>query len=322
VTVVLAALIAVGGALIALLDKPETNRPYRAFSSSSYWNTPLPPDAPADQHSNRIIAFIQQTATSQYLRLAGANSAGNWGNPIYWASADDPAYTVRNSCPYSQPPEFASIRIPLGARPDPTSDSAMTVYDLSKDVVYAFHRASYSTATDEWTACGGAVYYLASNGLHGDLRRSDEDRNRGHRGAPPPTFAVRYDEVQHGSIEHVLKIAVPRTKCTHVFPMINDECGTLEKYAPPEGTRIRIKPSIDLSTFDLSPQAMTIARALQEYGAVIGDQSGGPASLKLENTVAEGHGDLWTGLLGADSLSAIPLKSYEAIRLGFDPTHD
>ena len=67
---------------------------------------------------------------------------------------------------------------------------------------------------------------------------------------------------------------------------------------------------------------MTIARALQEDGAVIGDQSGGPASLKLENTVAEGHGDLWTGLLGADSLSAIPLKSYEAIRLGFDPTHD
>jgi hypothetical protein len=27
----------------------------------------------------------------------------------------------------------------------------MTVYDLSKDVVYGFHRASYSTATDEWT---------------------------------------------------------------------------------------------------------------------------------------------------------------------------
>jgi hypothetical protein len=40
---------------------------------------------------------------------------------------------------YRQPPEFASVRIPRGATPDPTSDSAMTVYDLSKGIVYGFH---------------------------------------------------------------------------------------------------------------------------------------------------------------------------------------
>jgi hypothetical protein len=82
---------------------------------------------------------------------------------------------------------------------------------------------------------------------------------------------------------------------------------TLEKYAPPEGARIRIKPSIDLSTFDLSPQAMTIARALQEYGAVIGDQSGGPASLKLEIRWRKD-----TGTCGLDFYVPIRFQQYRS----------
>ena len=196
----------------------------------------------------------------------------------------------------------------------------MTVYDLSKNIVYGFHHAAFHEANDRWSACGGAVYYLGSNGLDGKLKRSDHDANGGHRGLPPPTFAVRYDEVQSGTIDHVLKIAVPRTKCRHVFPMTGDECGTFKKFAPPEGTRIRIKPTVDLSTLDLSSEAMTIARALQTYGAIIGDQSGGPVSLKLENVVAEGRGYLWDGLLVADSLASIPLDSFEVVKLGFDPT--
>jgi hypothetical protein len=320
VTAILTTVIAAGIALG--VGRAGVSAPYRAFSSSSYWNTPLARDAPVGRKSRRIIAYLQRTATTNFVHLAGASPTGKWGNPIYWADSDDPPYSISNTCAFQQPPEFVSVRIPRDARPDPTSDSAMTVYDLSNGIVYGFHRAAYDEADDEWSACGGAVYYLGSNGLHGSLPRSNDERNRGHRGVPPPTFAVRYDEVQAGVIRHVLKIAVPRTKCRHVFPMTGDECGTLKRYAPPEGTRIRIKPSIDLSTLELSPEARIVAQALQDYGAVIGDQSGGPVSLKLENTLAEGRGQLWDGLLSPDSLAPIPLRSYEVIRLGYDPTRD
>ena len=299
---------------------PTTTAPsssYRAFPSSSYWNTPLPADAPLDPNSGAIISFLKADNTTNYVRLAGTSSTGTWGNPIYWSGTSDPTYAINNSCSQRQPSEFSSMRIPAGARPDPTSDAGMTVYDGDKGLVYALWHASYNATTDTWSACGGTVYYLSSNGLEGSLLQSDQPRNKGHRGAPPPTYAVRYDEVRAGAIRHVLKIAVNTTKCSHTFPMVADECGTTATYAPPEGTRIRIKPWIDLTKLGLSPAALIVARALQTYGAVIGDQSGGPVSLKVENTVAEGLGPKWDGVLSATSLAGVPLDDFQVVQLGY-----
>jgi hypothetical protein len=99
--------------------------------------------------------------------------------------------------------------------------------------------------------------------------------------------------------------------------MTGDECGTRAPNAPPEGTRIRIKPSVDLTKLGLSRGALVIARALKEYGAVIGDQSGGNVVLKVENTVAERRGRLWRGRLTSRSLSAIRLRHFQVVRLGY-----
>ena len=290
---------------------------YRPFSGRSFWNRPLPRNAPVSPDSDRILSFIESGSSTNYIHLSGASSRGRWGNPIYWASPSDPTYRIRDACRRPEPREFRSVRIPIGARPDPTSDASMTVYDLGKGFVYGLFHASFNPDTNTWSSCGGSVYDLRSNGLSGGLHASSDRRNSGHRGIPPSVFAVRYDEVNAGIIRHVLKISVPVTRCRHVFPMIDDECGTGARYAPPEGTRIRIKPSVDVSALDLSPAALTVARALQQYGAVISDQSGGPVSLKLENTVAEGRGWLWRGVLEDRSLRRIPLRLFEVLRFGY-----
>jgi hypothetical protein len=60
-----------------------------------------------------------------------------------------------------------------------------------------------------------------------------------------------------------------------------------------------------------------IAQALQRYGAVVGDQSGSSVVIKVENTVAEGRGYLWSGVLTANSLATIPLDAYEVVKLGY-----
>jgi hypothetical protein len=99
--------------------------------------------------------------------------------------------------------------------------------------------------------------------------------------------------------------------------MSGDECGTYAASAPPEGTIIRIKQSIDLTSLGLSGPALVIARALQTYGAVISDQSGASAEVKVENTVAEGRGWLWNGTLSSSSLSKLPLDDYEVVKLGY-----
>jgi hypothetical protein len=308
--VVLAALV-VGTLFYLLIDGGSIHLP------EGYWTTPLPEDAPADPSSDEFIAHIQEHSGTNFIRLAGATSDGKWGNPIYEAGSGDPAHRIQNSCGYVLPPEFGSVRIPPGARPDPSPDSSMTVYDLDKGVVYGFYRTRYNEATDEWSSCGGAVYYLDSNGLAGSLDQSDEPRNFGHRGVPPFTYAVRHDEIENGSIDHILKIAVGVASEDHVWPMTGSDGGSADEFAPPEGARLRLKPSIDLSELDLTDPQRTIATALQTYGAVIGDQSGSTTALKLENTVAEGRGQLWTGLLEPDSLSMFDLDDFEVIKLGY-----
>jgi hypothetical protein len=308
----------VSTSLILGASPASAQDPHRAFSDDSWWNTPLPSSAPVHPSSADMIQWLQQDNGADHIRLAGTGSSGEWGMPIYWADADDPVYRVV-ATRYTLPPEFASLRIPPEVIPDPTSDAALTIYDLEAGYVSKLQKAVYDPVTDTWSAGGGAVYYLASNGLHGRLPESDEARNYGHRGVPPSTYAVRWDEIQAGRIDHVLKIAVNTTRAENVWPMTGHEDGTTAVNAPPEGTRIRIKPSVDLSSLGLSGASLTVARALQRYGAVIGDQSGGNVVLKVENTVAEGRGWLWQNVLGGGSLSAIPLDSYEVIEHGYQP---
>jgi hypothetical protein len=289
-----------------------TSRP-QPYGSGSYWNTEVPDAAPSRAKSSDIMGFLAQTNTPDYVRLAGTSSDGQWGLPIYSGGSDSKTYDVRDNCSLRQPSEFAHVRIPAGANPDRSSDAAMVVYNRDRGLVFGFWHARHDDASDTWSACGGTVSYLGSNGLDGKLAASDQAHNIGHRGLPPPMWAVRYPEIRNGAINHVLKIAVHTTGCAHVFPMVGDECGTRAPHAPPEGTRIRIKPSVSLRKLHLSPAALIIARALKRYGAIISDQSSGSVNLKVENTIAEGRGWLWKRLLGPDALRAIPLSDFEVV---------
>lgn len=290
---------------------------FRTFSNDSYWNQPLPDDAPVDDLSDEWIGYLTRDASTNFIEIAGADGDGRWGHPIYFSRDGDPSCNVVNSCEYRRPEEFDSIRIPEGASQDPTSDAAMTVYDLDKGIAYGFYQASYSSRHDEWSACGGTVYYLDSNGLDAGLPESDDERNFGHRGVPPPTYAVRHDEIKSGLIDHVLKIAVDTAHEEYAWPMTGSDGATRAPFAPLEGARIRLKPEIELDGYDLSRAERTIATALQRYGAIIGDQSGHTTVLKVENTVVEGRGQLWTGILNPNSLDMFLLDDYEFVRLGY-----
>ena len=307
--------------IAALVAAPTANGAtgvFRAFSSDSYWNTPLPAQAPVDERSRSIIDFLKTDSSHPYLRVIGTESSGGWGEPIFWTKPTDPVYNVV-ATRYSLPPEFASVRIPVAARVPATSDAQMTIYDMDKGVVYKLQKAVYNAVTDKWSAGGGSYYYLSSNGLHGSLAESNNRRNSGHRGNPPSLHAVRWDELQSGSINHMLKIAVNTAHQDHVWPMTGSDGDSTNPSAPPQGARLRIKPSVDLSKLGLSPPALVIARALQDYGAVVGDSSGGPAALKVENTVLEGRGWLWNGVLSANSLQSIPFEMFEVVKHGYKP---
>ena len=294
----------------------------RAFSADSWWNTPLPDDAPLDPHAQEVLDYLRTGPESGRgcLSLAGAGES-YWGQPVYDARPGDPSYDVQG---LAQPlAELERLRIPVGARAAQNSDLSMSVYDRHKGYVVALSGARYDAERDEWSAEGATVTYLASNGLHVATGRSDDPRNRGsHRGNNGATMAVELDEVRAGAIRHVLKAASgPEVADRSVFPMVGsdgDYHGS-DPGVPPQGLRLRIKPSVDLESLGLQPEALVIARALQTYGFYIGD-SGGTSALKLQNTWVEGRGQVWS--VSADALCGMPFTSqyWDVVAEGYDPT--
>jgi hypothetical protein len=300
-----------------------SGQPYRAFLANSWWNTRVPDSAPLDPHGAKILNYLRTAPENGggCLKLAGAEHS-QWGQPIYWAKPSDPSYDVEGIA-NGRPPELDQLRIPDGARAASNSDGTMSIFDLSAGYVTALTDADYNAGTDTWTASGATVTYLDSNGLNVLTGESDNPHNTGtHRGNNGATMAVRWDMVEAGRINHVLKVASgPELANRWVFPMVGSDGGYQgsDPAIPPEGLRLRVKPSVNLRKLDLPPQALVIARALQRYGMYLGD-SGNTTAVKLEDTVQEGRGNLWD--LSANDLCGLPFTPayWDVLSEGYDPS--
>lgn len=297
-------------------------RPFRPFTDHSWWNTPVPASAPQNPNSTEILNYLSTAPESGHgcLRFAGAQH-NRWGQPAYWAQPGDPEYAVQG-LPATAPPEAQHLRIPVGAHGANNSDGTMTVYDLNRGYVMLLTDAHYHASTDTWSASGASVSYVNSNGLLATTGRSNDPRNVGtHRGNNGATSYVRFDMVKAGDVRNVLKIASgPELANRWVFPMTgSDGKADPSTGAPPEGLRLRLKPTIDLKALGLHPQALVIAEALQKYGVYLGD-SGGTTALKLEDTRAEGRGQLWT--VTANDLCMLPFTPayWDVLPEGYDPS--
>jgi hypothetical protein len=93
-------------------------------------------------------------------------------------------------------------------------------------------------------------------------------------GLPIFSGLVRYDEVSSGSINHALRISVPKLQNTYVWPArsSSDLQGVTVSNHPPAGQRFRLKASYDISGYP--PQAKVVLQALKTYGAIVATNNG------------------------------------------------
>lgn len=280
----------------------------RPFKSTSYWNTPLG-KAPIDKNSRKYIRDSQKPAhTQNYLKLV----LGDWGMPYYRSNAKHPLYRIVPD----NGPTIRRVHIPRAARPMPTDDAAMIIVDSATRQVVSLQGARYDKAKNRWSASGASRYWLRSNGIHEDLR-GGTNGNEGHRGLPGSIRVVTKAEVMRGAIRHRLEVywwetaeKTPEGPETY-FPMTGSESGN--NGVVPEGIVIRIKPSVNLKAKNLSRAAYVVARALQRYGAVVGDNAGGGNSLKVQANAN------WRGLLHKNSLRSIKWSDYVFVKGGYRP---
>lgn len=93
-------------------------------------------------------------------------------------------------------------------------------------------------------------------------------------GLPLLPGTITVDEVDSGSIDHVLLGASPVTaRDSFVWPARGADGRSADPAAPPMGTWLRLRDDVDLD--GLGPQATVIARAAQRHGIILSDTGPG-----------------------------------------------
>jgi hypothetical protein len=300
--------------------------PFEPFKSTSYWRLPSrAPESPRSAGFMRWLASVLHTDRRFVtVRASHLNGSTAQGTAVYWGGPTAPLRTICHNPRYRWyywPSDMSRVRIPAGAHAPTDNDADMIVYNLFQGKVFWF--TNMQAINGRWCASQASVYYVGSNGLHGRLARSDNVHNWGKHGLAPITQAVRWGEVASGRVPHVMDVYIPGISCNQddVFPLYTGTmCTSRATYSIPAGSILRIKPGVNLANYPLNPAARVIARALQTYGAVVGDRSGwgNNVTIKLEDTVVEGKGNLWGNAgLRFDSLRSIPLSAYRIDYLGW-----
>ena len=115
-----------------------------------------------------------------------------------------------------------------------------------------------------WTADSGARFDLGSNALRPATWTSADAA-----GLAILPGLVRYDEVATGRIDHALRLTMPATSKSYLWPARHQAGSTTDANVVPMGAWLRLKPSVDPSRF--SGAARVVVETLARNGGIVAD---------------------------------------------------
>jgi hypothetical protein len=128
------------------------------------------------------------------------------------------------------------------------------------------------------TNWGGAMRHVSRNdGIFGPAAWPGAKRWWGASATSLPLLGglMRIDELERGQIDHALAIALPNPRAGEwAWPAQRTDGNAPGSAAIPEGARLRIDPSLDLSELPMPPLTRMMAEAAQRYGIIVRDRAG------------------------------------------------
>jgi hypothetical protein len=245
-----------------------------------------------------------------------------WSAPVYTVPANATTTTVvaRNStCPRSegifQPfaQDMSAVPIPAGAQAAKGTDEDMVVWQPSSGHEWELWRAQQEGG--QWTACWGGEFQDA----HTSEGVLPEPLGVSAAGLSILAGQIHLEELQQGTITHALEVTMPDTAASaFVWPANRTDGTSDDAYSIPEGTRFRLKPSVNLSSLHLNSAALEIATAIQRYGMIVADTAGAVALEAQDPTplMREGKPNPYTTLLSDgpyETLNAVPWGDLEVV---------
>jgi hypothetical protein len=245
---------------------PPTVGGCAVFPADSVWNMPVD-TLPLDANSDTYVDTIGRTDYVHPDFGTVWDGAPN-GIPYVIVPGTQPKVTIEwtHYGPESDPgpyPVPTAAPIQGGNSPENHGDRHVLVVDSGACVLYELYRA-FPQADGHWQADSGAKYALGSNAL-----RPAGWTSADAAGLPILPGLVRYDEVAAGEIDHAIRLTVPRTRNTYLWPARHYASSLTDPKYPPMGQRFRLKATKDISSFPADAQV--ILRALKKYGMIIAD---------------------------------------------------
>ena len=233
------------------------------FPRSSYWYANVS-TLPVHASSAAYVASIGATSGLKADFGSGLWNGGPIGIPYVVVGAGQPKVSVTfdyadesDPGPYPIPPDAP---IEGGAASD--GDRHILVVDQTDCRLYE----TWSTTPQGggWHAGSGAVFDLGSNAL-----RPDGWTSADAAGLPILPGLVRYDEIAAGRVDHAIRITVPRTQKSFIWPARHFASSRTDVNLPPMGLWLRLRADYDTSGFPR--EAKIVLDALKQHGAIVSD---------------------------------------------------
>ncbi|MET0920496.1 MAG: DUF4124 domain-containing protein [Acidimicrobiia bacterium] len=273
-------------------------------------------------YGEEIAAEVQQ-----YYGHAALNTH-NFAPAVYTVPAEQPPVSVtpwdcqgRGSFDPGFVAQIASVPIPSDAVIPPDSDASIIVWQPSSNTVWEFWKTR--RVDGAWQACWGGRLESASK----SIGTFPFPYGAAASGLSQLAGLITLEELKSGHIDHAISIGVVNTRKGVVsWPANRTDGKSLAPNAIPEGQRLRLDPSLDLSTLSLTPMGRMVAVALQRYGAIVRD-SAGSVAVYAENAIpltAPGQPNPYEAFYGGKGKSAqldgIPWARLQALPLDYGKT--
>ncbi len=204
------------------------------------------------QHIAALYEFgvTLKQATSPRHKIAFRNSPAWGSNPF-----------GTDTCPVTSGTALAELAPASGG------DSHYSVADSSRGKVYSLWQADFSGTTK--AAAWGGVAALGGDGreTRGSSTGSNISRYAG---------VVRVSEIAARHIPHALFFSTDIARQLQFrYPAVKTDGWSNASVTIPEGARVQLDPSIDLSGISgITPGELAVGKALQTHGAYCGDNGG------------------------------------------------
>jgi hypothetical protein len=302
---------------------------WRPYADTSPLNTAIPANPTLASNSAQIVATMTGWGAPESLSSAGtADTSHDWWHPTYYSSSSDPLFSLRclEYCNSDFPTGTDSaIRIPMDPRSRPAAGNCLytggviTVGNDCHMTVVTPDGYQYSTWKTYVDVLNHRIYA-------NEIRRGRIDGNgcpeggANNLGCGNLAGIIRAPEMEAGQINHALFMGVKCVTKQYYASPASGPWGTPcadQTNAPANGQHFQLDPSYDISGFPAWER--TILRALQTYGAYVGDTGAAPWGFSPESgSTYTSFGQLDAWVTFAQSLCCTDGVSLSGVRYNFN----